>query len=89
MPRARKISAEQMNMDWFDFAMSKDVILVGTPETVAEKIEKLQNELNCRHVTLWPNPSFLPFEKVYHSLELFAERVIPYFEKKRALAPVG
>ena len=69
--------------------MSKDVILVGTPETVAEKIERLQNELNCRHVTLWPNPSFLPFEKVYHSLELFAERVIPYFENKAGPCPRG
>ena len=35
--RGEEITAEQMNMEWFEFAMEKDVILVGTPETVAEK----------------------------------------------------
>ena len=73
-------------MEWFEFAMEKDVILVGTPETVAEKIERLQTEVNCQHVTLWPNPSYVPFNKVYRSLELFADRVIPYFEKKESPA---
>ena len=84
--KGEEITAEQMNMEWFEFAMDKDVILVGTPETVAEKIERLRTEVNCQHVTLWPNPSYVPFKKVYRSLELFAERVIPYFEKKESPA---
>lgn len=79
-----ELTNDEMNMDWFDFAQEKEITWIGSPDYVAEKIEKLQSELDCQHVTLWPNPGFVPFEAVYHSLELFAERVIPRFEKKEA-----
>ena len=56
------------------------MLWIGSPDFVAERIHKFHEELNCQHVTLWPNPGFVPFEKVRRGIELFAEKVIPQFE---------
>ena len=85
----RSCTDDDLNMDWFDFAQKKEIIWVGSPDYVAEKIAHLQEELDCQHVTLWPNPGFVPFSTVYHSLELFNERVIPQFERESRRAPVA
>lgn len=84
-----ELSDDDLNMDWFDFAQKKEIIWVGSPDYVAEKIAHLQEDLDCQHVTLWPNPGFVPFSTVYHSLELFNERVIPQFEREASRAPVA
>ena len=78
----RSLTDDDLNMDWFDFAQEKEITWIGSPDYVAEKIAKLQEEMDCQHVTLWPNPGFVPFSTVYHSLELFNERVIPQFERE-------
>ena len=51
-----------------DFLQKYENLLVGSPEFVAERIDKFRSELNCQHVTLWPNPGFVPFEKVLKAL---------------------
>ena len=84
-----ELTDDDLNMDWFDFAQKKEITWIGSPDYVAEKIAKLQEELDCQHVTLWPNPGFVPFETVYHSLELFNERVIPRFQRESARAPIA
>ncbi|MFQ5933633.1 MAG: LLM class flavin-dependent oxidoreductase, partial [Dehalococcoidia bacterium] len=85
-----ELTEKDMNAEWFDFLMERDIIWVGSPDHVAERIERLRSELNCRHVTLWPNPGFVPFAAVYRSLELFAEKVMPRFEKEEAaISQVG
>ena len=84
-----ELTDDELNMDWFDFAQKKEITWIGSPDYVAEKIAKLQEELDCQHVTLWPNPGFVPFETVYHSLELFNERVIPRFQRESARAPIA
>ena len=84
-----ELSDDDLNMDWFDFAQKKEIIWVGSPDYVAEKIGHLQEDLDCQHVTLWPNPGFVPFSTVYHSLELFNERVIPQFARAGSRAPVA
>ena len=73
------LSDEDQNLDWFDFLQKYEVLFVGSPDFVAERIDKFRAELNCQHVTLWPNPGFVPFEKVLKGIELFAERVMPRF----------
>ena len=50
------LTDDDLNMDWFDFAQKKEIIWVGSPDHVAEQISHLQEELDCQHVTLWPNP---------------------------------
>ncbi|MBT6204405.1 MAG: LLM class flavin-dependent oxidoreductase [Rhodospirillaceae bacterium] len=74
------------DLDWFDFLKKYEVSLVGSPEFVAERIHKYREELNCQHVTLWPNPGFVPFKKVLRGIELFAEKVIPQFEQSEVQA---
>ena len=77
-----ELKDRDLNAEWFDFLQEKEIIWVGSPEYVAERIDHLRTELNCEHVTLWPNPVGLPYKKVMHSLELFAERVMPMFESQ-------
>ena len=74
------LSDEDRNMDWFDFMQKYELLWIGSAEFVIERIEKLRSELNCQHVTIWPNPGLIPFKPVLKSIEKFAERVIPYFE---------
>jgi alkanesulfonate monooxygenase SsuD/methylene tetrahydromethanopterin reductase-like flavin-dependent oxidoreductase (luciferase family) len=78
------LTNDDLNAEWFDFAQDKEIIWVGSPDYVAEKIHKLRSELNCRHLTLWPNP-VLSFEDTSRSLELFAERVMPRFQREEAV----
>jgi len=73
------LSDDDNNMDWFDFLEKYEMLLVGSPDFVAERIEKYQNEFNCQHLTLWPNPGFVPFKKVLKGIDLFAEKVSPRF----------
>ena len=77
-----ELTDDDMNKDWFDFLQEKEITLIGSPDYVAEKIDKLRSELNCQHFTLWPNPGFIPFDSVYRGLELFAERVIPKVQRE-------
>jgi alkanesulfonate monooxygenase SsuD/methylene tetrahydromethanopterin reductase-like flavin-dependent oxidoreductase (luciferase family) len=79
-----ELTDDDLNADWFDFLQGREITWVGSPDYVAEKIHKLRSELNCRHLTLWPNP-VLSFEDTSRSLELFAERVMPRFQKEEAV----
>ena len=53
--------------------------MVGTPDTVAEQIERYRTELNCQHIALFLNFPGLSFQQVMRSLTLFTEQVIPRF----------
>lgn len=55
------------------------MVLVGSPEYVTEQIERLRAETKCNHLALLLNFPGIPFEKVRHGLERFAEKVIPNF----------
>lgn len=74
------LSDEDKNMDWFDFMQKYEVLWIGSPDFVAERIHKFREEINCQHVTLWPNPGFVPFDKVRRGIEMFAEHVMPQFD---------
>ena len=78
-----ELTNDDLNAEWFDFAQKKEIIWVGTADYVAERIDKLRSELNCQHITLWPNP-VLSFEGTQRSMELYAERVMPRFQKQEA-----
>ncbi len=79
LAKHEQLTDEDKNLDWFDFLQKYEILFVGSPDFVAERIDKFRSELNCQHVTLWPNPGFTPFDKVLKGIELFAERVIPKF----------
>ena len=73
-----------IDLDWFDFQMKHQTILVGTPDTVAAQVERLRDELGCRHLALFLNIPRLSFGQVKRSLRLFAEEVIPRFAESDA-----
>lgn len=80
MVTEEELTEEDLDSDVFDFQLRHDLILVGTPDSVAEQIERLQSEVNCQHLALFLNFPGLSFEKVMNSLNLFAEKVMPRFQ---------
>ena len=82
------LSDEDRNLDWFDFMQKYEILWIGSADFVAERIHKLQSELNCQHVTLWPNPAFVPYRDVLKGIDMFAEKVIPQFETTPSEATV-
>ncbi len=81
-----ELSDDDKNLDWFDFLQKYEVLWIGSPDFVAEQIHKFREEINCQHVTLWPNPGFVPFENVRRGTELFAKWVIPQFDTTASTA---
>lgn len=74
-----ELRADDLTVDQLDFQVRHDLMLVGSPDSVSEQIERLRSELNCQHLALYLNFPGLSFEKTMRSLDLFAERVIPRF----------
>ena len=80
------LSDDDRNMDWLDFLKKYEISWIGSPDYVAERIDKLRSELNCQHVTIWPNPGFVPFKDVLKGMDMFAEKVMPRFSSEAAAA---
>ncbi len=80
------LSDDDKNMDWLDFMKKYEISWIGSPDFIAERVDKLRSELNCQHVTIWPNPGFVPFKDVLKGMEMFAEKVMPRFSTEAAAA---
>ena len=79
MVTEEELSEEDLALSYFDFQMKHELILVGSPDSVAESVERLRSELNCQHLALFLNFPGLTFEQVIGNLDLFAEKVMPRF----------
>ena len=56
--------------------------IFDTPEACVERLKRLQQEFNMGRVICWFNPGgMVPHDRVMRSMELFAARVMPQFEK--------
>lgn len=62
-------------------ALPRERFLVGTPEEVIARIEELVTLHHAERVFFWARPPGLPLEASNRTLELFAGRVIPHFER--------
>jgi alkanesulfonate monooxygenase SsuD/methylene tetrahydromethanopterin reductase-like flavin-dependent oxidoreductase (luciferase family) len=71
----------------FNDLYERDFELVGSPDTVARKIERLQSELDCRYLLLWTYNGLIPHEKLMRSIDLFANKVMPRFAEREATQP--
>ena len=63
----------------FEDLYERDFELVGSPDTVSRKIERLQKELDVRFILLWTYNGLVPHAKLMRSIELFATQVMPRF----------
>jgi len=75
-----EMRGDDSELDALDFQLRHDLVLVGSPDHVADQIERLRSELNCQHLVLFLNFPGLSFEKVMRSLDLFGEHVMPRFQ---------
>ncbi len=72
-----ELTATDRDNDWYDFLLAHDIIWAGTPQYVAEKIERLREELGLQHIMLIEPFVGLPYQKILKSMTLFGEQVIP------------
>lgn len=75
------LTDEDNQQSWFDFLMERDHLLIGTPESVAEKIDHLRREYNLEYLLTFMALPGLRQEHVMRSIELFAERVMPLIKE--------
>ena len=74
-----EVEEGDFDLDFFEFQIKHGLLLIGTPDSVAEQIERLQSELNCAHLALFLNIPLLSYEQVTRSLRLFGEEIMPRF----------
>ena len=75
-----EFTEDDLLADCFEFEDSRNLIFVGTPDSVSEQIEMYQEELGLDHLVLFHNIPGLTHEKVMKSLSLFSEKVLPRFQ---------
>jgi alkanesulfonate monooxygenase SsuD/methylene tetrahydromethanopterin reductase-like flavin-dependent oxidoreductase (luciferase family) len=63
------------------------IVVLGTPETAVNEIEKLRDEMGLQQLSCWMRMGGLEHEKVMSSIELFAKEVMPAFEDKPNVVP--
>ena len=57
----------------------KDVVMVGTPDIVGEKMEKFTQEFHCTDLVAYMQYPGLDVAKGTRSMELFAKHIMPAF----------
>ena len=73
---------DDLNCDWFDFLWGHDVIIVGTPDYIAERLDRLQREISFQHFQIFPSIPEITFKQYMDCLELFGTDVMPRFQKE-------
>jgi alkanesulfonate monooxygenase SsuD/methylene tetrahydromethanopterin reductase-like flavin-dependent oxidoreductase (luciferase family) len=63
------------------------IILLDTPDKVAEKIEEVRNDIGQQEIFCWMRIGGLEDKKVRASMKLFAEEVMPKFKGKADVIP--
>jgi alkanesulfonate monooxygenase SsuD/methylene tetrahydromethanopterin reductase-like flavin-dependent oxidoreductase (luciferase family) len=63
-----------------DMLMERGLILVGSPDTVSRQMEAMVKGTDIRWLFYWAYNGLTPHDKLMHSLELFATKVLPRFK---------
>ena len=64
----------------WEFLMERDNLLIGDPNSVAEQIAMLRDELGLEYLFTYSNVPSLENSKILRSLELLATEVMPKVE---------
>jgi alkanesulfonate monooxygenase SsuD/methylene tetrahydromethanopterin reductase-like flavin-dependent oxidoreductase (luciferase family) len=75
----------------YDELVEAGMVVVGSPESAAEQLERLRGELGFGQVMALMCIADMPHHRVVRTMELFAKEVIPHFrsaepEREPALA---
>lgn len=76
----KELKQSDLESDDFDFAVNNKMLMVGTPNDVAEQIQAYRDEIGLEHYQLFPSIPFMSFEQAMASLELFGTQVMPQFD---------
>lgn len=77
LDEARAARARRLASLTYDEVLDTQVIY-GAPESVAERVQSLREELGVSNLSLWMNVGgLIPHERILGSMRLFAERVMP------------
>ena len=76
---AGALTDQDLQSDDFEFAIRHNMLMVGTPDEVAERIQLYRDGLNLDHYQLFPSIPHVSFEQAMESLELFGTEVMPRF----------
>ncbi len=71
----------QMTMDW-DSLTKAGYVIAGSPDDVAEQLDKLADDLNVGHLMCGLHMGSMPPEKVFYNTKMFAEKVAPKLRDK-------
>tara|TARA_Y100000588_G_scaffold374048_1_gene448661 strand:+ start:131 stop:1273 length:1143 start_codon:yes stop_codon:yes gene_type:complete len=74
---AGALAEVDLELDDFDFAIKHGMLMVGSPDDVAEKIADYQAGINLNHFQQFPSIPHLDFKQAMTSLELLGTRVMP------------
>ena len=55
--------------------------MVGTPDDIIEEIERYQKSSRVTHLVMWMQLAGMPPKIAEKSMKLFAEEVMPHFNK--------
>ncbi len=71
------LTAEDTEMPWFDFLDARGHLIIGSPETVAAKIDGYEEELGLSLLLIWMWLPGVKRDVTMRSLELFNAEVLP------------
>jgi alkanesulfonate monooxygenase SsuD/methylene tetrahydromethanopterin reductase-like flavin-dependent oxidoreductase (luciferase family) len=74
-------SARALDLSW-DELIEEGFILAGSPDDVAQQMEKVADTLNVGHIVTLMHFGNMPLEKTLYNTELFAQKVIPQIKDK-------
>jgi alkanesulfonate monooxygenase SsuD/methylene tetrahydromethanopterin reductase-like flavin-dependent oxidoreductase (luciferase family) len=74
-------SARALDLSW-DELIEEGFILAGSPDDVAQQMEKVADTLNVGHIVTLMHFGNMPLEKTLYNTELFAQKVIPQLKDK-------
>jgi len=74
------LSIDDREADWFDFLTARDIIWVGSPEQVAEKVARCQDQFGLEHIMILQQLPGVSLKNILASMTRFGEQVMSRFQ---------
>ena len=74
-----EMTAEDEDMDWFDFLNKRGIIVVGDAAYVSDRFAEKQEAFGLDHVMLMQQYTGVPYKKILASWDRLFEHVVPKF----------